>query len=95
MIDQDTLNQISNEFILTRKIELPVNDEVKLLRFLNLHYLGDVDCNDIVNGVMTAKYPEKETEAYKQATRKATVGFYVKLKLTYDVNGNCNVEVVN
>lgn len=94
MIDHDTLNQISNEFIITQKIELSANDEVKLRRFLNLFYLGDVDCNELVNGVMTAKYPEKETEEFKQATQKATTGFYVKLKLTYDVNGNCTVEVL-
>ena len=95
MIDHDTLNQISNEFIITRKIELSDYDEAKLRRFLNLSHLGDVDCNKLVNGVMTAKYPEKETEQFKQAIQKATIGFYVKLKLTYDVNGNCTVEVLN
>jgi hypothetical protein len=94
MIDHDTLNQISNEFIITRRIELSVIDEVKLRKFLNVFHLGDVDCNELVNGVITAKYPEKETEEFKQATQKATTGIDVKLKLTYDVNGNCTVEIV-
>ena len=94
MIDHDILNRASNEFIITQKIELTDSDEFKLRRFLNLHYLGDIDCNELVNGVMTAKYPEKETEEFKQATQKVTTGIDVKLKLTYDVNGNCTVEIV-
>lgn len=85
----------TNEFVIDQFIDLNADDELKLLKFLNLHYLGDEDCNELVDGVMVAKYPEKETQEFKDATNRVSPGFFVRLKLTYDVNGTCTVEVLN
>lgn len=82
----------SNEFIIERHIQLEPTDEIQLRKYLNLHYLGDEDCNHLVDGQMVAKYPE--TLEYKEAIHRATVGFYVSLKVTFDVNGIPTVEVI-
>lgn len=85
----------SNEFLLQTHIHLSPTDEIKLRKFLNLHYLGDEDCNHLVDGEMVPKYPEKETSDYKTASSRIDRGFYVNLKLTFDVNGIPTMEIVN
>lgn len=84
----------SNEFIIERHIQLDPQLEIQLRKYLNLHYLGDEDCNHLVDGQMVAKYPEKETKEYQEASRVASVGFYVSLKVTFDVNGIPTAEVI-
>ena len=37
---------VSNEFITSVKIQLDQEQRQQLLRYLNLHYLGDVNCNE-------------------------------------------------
>jgi hypothetical protein len=83
----------SNEFVLQTHIHLSPTDEIKLRKFLNLHYLGDEDCNHLVDGEMVPKYPEKETLDYKTASSRIDRGFYVNLKLTFDVNGIPRMEI--
>jgi hypothetical protein len=85
----------ANEFVINQLIGLNDEDELKLLKFLNLHYLGDEDCYELVDGVMVLKYPEKETPKFKAAKYRASSKLFVSLKLTYDVDGRCTVEVLD
>jgi hypothetical protein len=43
---------------------------------------------------MVPKHLEKETVAYKEATRKLSVGWSVNLSVEIDVNGNITCEVI-
>ena len=64
-------------------------------KFINLHYLGDVDANELVDGQFQAMYPEKETQEYKDATWKISSGnFRVNLAVEFDTDGNTKFEVV-
>lgn len=85
----------SNEFVLQTHIHLPPTDEIKLMKFVNLHYLGDEDCNHIVDGEMVAKYPEKETLEYKEASHRISAGFHLNIKLIFNTNGIPTVEIIN
>jgi hypothetical protein len=73
--------------VVSLKVNPLVEDEVKLRKYLNLHYLGDVDANELVDGVFKAKYPEKETEEYKNATDRVWRGYNVNLSVVIDDNG--------
>lgn len=48
---------------------------------LNLHYLGDENCNelDTASGYLKPKYPDKETEAFKEAHGNFRRTSYVEL----------------
>jgi len=66
MIDEEL--SVSNEFTTFVRIQLDHEQKQQLNRFLNLHYLGDVNCNEYdENFKLVAKYPEKETEEFKNA----------------------------
>jgi len=65
MTDLDEMFEPSNKFVVSLKVNPLVEDEVKLRKYLNLHYLGDVDANELVDGVFKAKYPEKEQKSIK------------------------------
>jgi len=69
-------------------------DYERLLKFLNLYYLGDEDANHVIDGKMVAKYPEKETEEFKDAVRKAGKGFPLALSVEMDVNGNFKKSIL-
>lgn len=51
------------------EIQISLSQEQLALesRKINLHYLGDETCNILVGGEIKAKYPNKETKAYKDA----------------------------
>jgi hypothetical protein len=95
MTDFDEMFEPSNKFVVTLWALPLEEDEVKLRKYLNLHYLGDVDANDLVDGVLKAKYPEKETEEYKNATDRVWRGYNVNLSVTIDENGIPTFEVLN
>lgn len=84
----------SNKFETNVIVQLNVSQEVQLRKFLNLHYLGDEDANHIVNGQMVAKYPEKETEEFINATRNAIKPNLLHLTVEFDVNGKPTFEIV-
>jgi hypothetical protein len=42
---------------------------------LNLHYVGDEECNHVVGGRMVAKYPDKETESFKDSHYNVVRGY--------------------
>ena len=48
---------------------------------INLHYLGDAECNHYVDGRCIAKYPEKETQELKDAHFMVNMGFSVKVTI--------------
>lgn len=85
----------SNHFEFSTVVRPSSEDHVKLLKFLNLYYLGDGDANELVDGVMLPKHLEKETEEFKNAVRKVDMGFPVTLSVTIDVNGNFKCEIVD
>ena len=94
MTDQKEL-PVSNEFITSVGVQFDTEQRNQLARYLNLHYLGDVDCNKKdENGNFVSKYPEKETEEFKEATKRLYATHFHKVKVIFDVNGNCKLELV-
>ena len=94
MTDHEEL-AVSNEFITFVKIQLNHEQKQQLNRFLNLHYLGDVNCNEYdENFKLVAKYPEKETEEFKNAMWRANMVHDYQVKVVYDVNGKCKLELL-
>jgi hypothetical protein len=86
---------VSNEFITFVRIQLDHEQKQQLNRFLNLHYLGDVNCNEYdENFKLVAKYPEKETEEFKNAMWRANMVHDYQVKVVYDVNGKCKLELL-
>lgn len=86
---------VSNEFITFVRIQLDHEQKQQLNRFLNLHYLGDIHCNEYdENMKIVPKYPEKETEEFKDAMWRANVIQDYQVKVVYDVNGNCKLELL-
>ncbi len=86
---------VSNEFITTVRIQLNQEQRQQLARYLNLHYLGDVNANELdENGYYVAKYPEKETQEFKDAIWRADVNHEYQVKVVFDVNGNCKLELL-
>jgi hypothetical protein len=86
---------VSNEFITFVRIQLDHEQKQQLNRFLNLHYLGDVNCNEYDdNFKLVPKYPEKETEEFKNAMWRAGMCVDYQVKVVYDVNGNCKLELL-
>ena len=86
---------VSNEFITFVRIQLDHEQKQQLNRFLNLHYLGDIHCNEYdENMKIVPKYPEKETEEFKDALWRAGMSVDYQVKVVYDVNGNCKLEAL-
>ena len=86
---------VSNEFITFVRIELDYEQKQQLNRFLNLHYLGDIHCNELdESGFYFPKYPDKETQEFKDAMWKANVVHDYQVKVVYDVNGDCKLELL-
>ena len=86
---------VSNEFTTFVRIQLDHEQKQQLNRFLNLHYLGDVNCNEYdENFKLVAKYPEKETEEFKNAMWRANMVHDYQVKVVYDVNGKCKLELL-
>lgn len=94
MTDLDELFGPENKFVVPVTIHLSTDDEVRLRKFINLHFLGDVDANTLVDGLFVPKYPEKETQEFKDATWRTTCGYTVNLAVEFDTNGNPTFEVV-
>jgi hypothetical protein len=93
MIDEEL--SVSNEFTTFVRIQLDHEQKQQLNRFLNLHYLGDVNCNEYdENFKLVAKYPEKETEEFKNAMWRANMVNEYQVKVVYDVNGGCKLELL-
>ena len=85
---------VSNEFTTFVRIQLDHEQKQQLNRYLNLHYLGDVNCNEYdENFKLVAKYPEKETEEFKNAIWKINATHEYQVKVVYDVNGGCKLEL--
>jgi hypothetical protein len=54
-----------------------------------------VNCNEYdENFKLVAKYPEKETEEFKNAMWRANMVHDYQVKVVYDVNGKCKLELL-
>lgn len=95
MTDLDDLFSPENKFVVPVTIHLSKEDELKLQKFINLHYLGDENANELVDGVFVPKYPEKETPEFKDAVWKIAGGYTAFLSVEFDTNGNPTFGVVN
>lgn len=85
-----------NQFIVPITIGLYEHEQLQLRKYLNLHYLGDVDANELnEDGVMVPKYPEKETVEFKNAIWNADATHRVEVLVTFDVNGMPKLEFIN
>lgn len=82
----------SNKFEVETTLTLPADQELQLRKFINLHYLGDEDCNVMVDGQFVPKYPE--TEHYKNVCHRIGMGIPVRLSVEFDVNGKPKFEVI-
>ena len=86
---------VSNEFTTFVRIQLDHEQKKQLNRYLNLHYLGDVNCNEYdENMEIVPKYPEKETQEFKDAMWRAGMCVDYQVKVVYDVNGGCKLELL-
>lgn len=94
MIDLDGGFKPENKFVVPVSVQLSATDQVKLRKFINLHYLGDEDANEFVDGTFKAKYPEKETPEFQNAVWKTNVGYTVNLAVEFDEKGVPTFEVV-
>ncbi len=94
MTDYDKMFEPTNKFVVPVTVELSSYDQVKLRKFINLHYLGDEDANEFVDGTYKAKYPEKETPEFQNAVWKTNVGYTVNLAVEFDEKGVPTFEVV-
>ena len=95
MTEHEEELKVSNEFITTVRVQLDHEQKQQLHRFLNLHYLGDIHCNELdENGHFVSKYQEKETEEFKDAMWRSQTTFQFEVKLVYDVNCNCKLELL-
>ena len=84
----------TNEFVTFVRIQLDHEQKQQLARYLNLHHLGDVHCNECdENMKIVPKYPEKETKEFKDAVRRINATHEYQVKVIYDVNGNCKLEL--
>ena len=94
MTEQEEL-PVSNEFVTFVRIQLDHEQKQQLNRFLNLHYLNDVNCNKLdENGHFVPKDPEKETQEFKDAIWKINATHEYQVKVVYDVNGKCKLELL-
>lgn len=94
MIDYDKMFEPTNKFVVPVTVSLSDADQVKLRKFINLHYLGDEDANELVDGVFKAKYPEKETQEFQDATWKISGGYIINLAVEFDEKGIPTFEVM-
>ena len=94
MTNLDEMFEPSNKFVVSLDVIPSPDDEIKLLKYLNLHYLGDVDAYELVDGVFKAKHPEKQTEDYKNAMDRHCRGYSVNLSVTIDENGIPTFEIL-
>jgi len=76
-------------------VSLHHDDIVDLKKRINLHYLGDEECNTLHNGTFISKYPEKETEAFKNAAYRINGSWVIELQAVFDMNGNPTFSIVD
>jgi hypothetical protein len=94
MTNLDEMFEPSNKFVVSLDVIPSSDDEIKLLKYLNLHYLGDVDANELVDGEWKAKYPKKETADYKNARDRLWRRYNINISVTIDENGIPTFEIV-
>lgn len=59
---------------------------------INLHYVGDKNCNHMVDGKMVAKYPDKECQEMEDAHYNVMRGYSVKTVIQLMSDGTFKVK---
>jgi len=95
MVNLDKFFEPENKFVVPVSFHLSAADEVRLRKFINLHYLGDEDANELIDGQYRAKYPEKETKEFKDVSWRISGGYTVNLVIEFDTNGNPTFGVMS
>lgn len=83
----------ANKFTVPVTVVLSAVDELRLHKFINLHYLSDEDSNELLSNGCCAKYPERETDDFKAAVNRICQDHTVNLLVTYDVLGTPTFEI--
>jgi len=68
----------------TINISLPQAEQDILREKINLEYLGTKNCNKRVNNKLVAKYPEKETEKFKNLHSAISASRAIQIKVFFD-----------
>jgi hypothetical protein len=75
---------------------LEPEQETKLRRFLNLHYLGDEEVNFLTeDGILIPKHSEKESKEYSDAIGAALSFHEIDIKITFDVTGIPTAKIIH
>lgn len=86
----------TNTFVVNVTVGLYPHEKLQLRKFLNLHYVGDVDVNELdENGIFVPKYPDKETEEFKEAVANAESSHTLRVRVTYDAHGKPTLELMD
>lgn len=72
------------KFTIPVLIKLSEEQKKELIKKVNLFYLGDENCNHMVNGKMVAKYPDKETQELTNAHFAAHGSYFIELSIDFD-----------
>lgn len=64
----------------------------ELRKAVNLHFLGDIDCNARGDdGRFTPKYPEKETEEFKECSWSISCGYQRYIMVNFYSDGSSEI----
>jgi hypothetical protein len=64
----------------------------ELRKAVNLHFLGDIDCNARGDdGRFTPKYPEKETEEFKECSWRISCGYQSYIMVNFYSDGSSEI----
>lgn len=67
---------------------------IQAQKAVNMHYLGDEECNcmDLSCRTLVPKYPEKESRDFIEASATVTGNYKVKVKIIVDSTGAIRLE---
>ncbi len=82
-------------FETTVSVGLDWDDRQAAMRALNLHHLGDEQCNVEVDGKFVAKYPDKETPELKESHYSVCRQTVIRLKIHLMSDGTLTYETIN
>lgn len=71
------------------KVNVSFTEEQRsmLRKSVNLHYLGDPECNMMTEGGIVAKYPEKETKEYKEVMHRINCTYIMEVPVHFYEDG--------
>jgi hypothetical protein len=79
--------KVLKQFDVTLTDSLSYEQEKEALAEINNFYLGDTECNELVDGTYQPKYPEKESAEFEEAHYNIRRGFAARIKIGLLENG--------